>query len=346
MPQASLAVNVLVTIRWNPVVQSAVLSVEPVMVTVAAPHASDAVGLITVGIASLQLISTLAGVLVNTGARLSVDHVIVLDAVAVLPQASLAVNVLVCEREQLLLEILPSLEVMVVFPQASVAVAEPSAALISAADGLQPRVVVVPPLDITGAVRSSLAHVIVLDAVAVLPQASLAVHVLVCEREHPLLVTLPSFEVIVVLPQASVADAVPSAALISAAVGLQPSVVVVPPVVTTGAVLSGVQVIVLDAVAVLPQASLAVNVLVCEREHVLLVILPSLEVIVVLPQASVAVAEPSAALISAVDGLQPNVVVVPLLDITGAVRSSLAHVIVLDTVAVLPQASLAVHVLV
>ena len=73
---------------------------------------------------------------------------------------------------------LPSLEVMVVLPQASVAVAVPSAALISDADGLQPNVVVVPPVNIDGIVLS-LVHVIVLDAVAVLPQASLAVNVLV-----------------------------------------------------------------------------------------------------------------------------------------------------------------------
>ena len=77
-----------------------------------------------------------------------------------------------------MLEILPSLEVMVVFPQASVAVAEPSAALISAADGLQPSEVVVPFVVITGAVLSAV-HVMVLDAVAVLPHASLAVNVLV-----------------------------------------------------------------------------------------------------------------------------------------------------------------------
>ena len=77
-----------------------------------------------------------------------------------------------------MLVILPSLEVMVVLPQASVAVAVPSAALMSAADGLQPSVVVVPPVAITGTVLSA-DHVIVLDAVAVLPQASLAVNVLV-----------------------------------------------------------------------------------------------------------------------------------------------------------------------
>ena len=39
----------------------------------------------------------------------------------------------------------------------------------------------------------------------------------------------------------------------------------------------------------------------------MLVILPSVEVIVVLPQASDAVAVPSAALISAADGLHPSV---------------------------------------
>ena len=74
--------------------------------------------------------------------------------------------------------------------------------------------------------------------------------------------------------------------------------------------------------------------------------LPSFEVIVVLPHASVAVAVPRAALISAADGLQPSVVVVPLVDTTGAVTSLAAQVIVLAAVAVLPHASLAVHVLV
>ena len=67
----------------------------PVMVTVGDPHASDAVGLTTAGIATLQLRSMLAAVLVNTGTPLSKIQVTVLDAVAVLPQASLAVHVLV-----------------------------------------------------------------------------------------------------------------------------------------------------------------------------------------------------------------------------------------------------------
>ena len=84
---------------------------------------------------------------------------------------------------------------------------------------------------------------------------------------HPLLPTVPSLAADTVgVPQPSVAVAVPSAPLISPEVGLQPSVVVVPPVVITGAVLSAVQVTVRDAVDVLPQASLAVHVLVCVRD--------------------------------------------------------------------------------
>ena len=86
---------------------------------------------------------------------------------------------------------------------------------------------------ITGGVTSAI-HVTVLDAVAVLPQASIAVNVLVCERCTAVVVTVPSVEDTVVVLQPSVAVAVPRAALISAADGLQPSVVVVPPVVIDG----------------------------------------------------------------------------------------------------------------
>jgi len=59
-------------------------------------------------------------------------------------------------------------------------------------------------------------------------------------------------------------------------------------------------------VAVLPQPSLAVNVLVCEALHEEVVIDPSVDVIVVVLQPSVAVAEPSAAAISEAEGLQPS----------------------------------------
>ena len=61
----------------------------------------------------------------------------------------------------------------------------------------------------------------VCDAVDELPHASIAVHVLVCERLHPVEPTVPSLGVAVTLPQASVAVAVPSAASIAAEDGLQ-----------------------------------------------------------------------------------------------------------------------------
>src|SRR5262245_41785286 len=102
----------------------------------------------------------------------------------------------------------------------------------------------------------------VLDAVAVLPHASMAVNVLVCEAEHEVVDTLPSVNVIVGVLHPSVAVAEPSAALIAEDVGLQPSVVGPTLTVITGPVTSLVQVTVLEVVAVLPQPSLAVNVLV------------------------------------------------------------------------------------
>jgi hypothetical protein len=59
--------------------------------------------------------------------------------VAVLPQASTAVNILVCEAEQEEVVIVPSVNVTVAVLHASVAVAVPSAAEIADEVGLQPR---------------------------------------------------------------------------------------------------------------------------------------------------------------------------------------------------------------
>ena len=75
---------------------------------------------------------------------------------------------------------------------------------------------------ITGAVWL-VVHITVLVMVAVLPQASLAVNVLVCEALHEVVVIVPSVDVIVDVLQPSVAVAVPSAAEIADEVGLQPS---------------------------------------------------------------------------------------------------------------------------
>ena len=71
---------------------------------------------------------------------LSEVHVTVLDMVADLPHPSVAVNVLVCEREQLLLLLLmpPSLCVIDAELHPSVADALPNAAVISLARGLHP----------------------------------------------------------------------------------------------------------------------------------------------------------------------------------------------------------------
>ena len=162
-------------------------------------------------------------------------------------------------------------EVIVGVAHASVAVAEPSALSIAAEDGLQPRppFAGVPVAVIVGAVTSAV-HVAVRDVVAVLPQASVAVNVLVCECEHPLLSIIPVDEVTVGVPHASVAVAEPNAPSIAPADGLHPRVKSSPVALMVGAVTSSVHVAVRDVVAVLPQASVAVNVLVCDREHPLL----------------------------------------------------------------------------
>jgi hypothetical protein len=76
---------------------------------------------------------------VNVGVGEQRVQLTVLDTVAVLPQASTAVNVLVCDALQELVVIAPSLTVIVGVLQPSVAVAEPRALAISLAAGLQPR---------------------------------------------------------------------------------------------------------------------------------------------------------------------------------------------------------------
>ena len=96
-------------------------------------------------------------------------------------------------------------------------VADPSAALIAAADGLHPSDVdPVAVSVITGGVISNV-HVTVLDAVPTLPQASVAVHVLVSDLAHPVDPTGLSDAVGVIVPlQLSDATAPPSASLIAA----------------------------------------------------------------------------------------------------------------------------------
>ena len=134
--------------------------------------------------------------------------------------------------------------------------------MISLASGLHPSVSDVPPLVRVGGVTSSI-QLDDLEAVDVLPHASLANQVLTWLRwQAPPLITLPSLEVIVTAPQASLAVAVPNAPLISLAAGLHPKNDPLPPVVIVGGVRSTIHATVLAIVDVLLQPSFAVNVLV------------------------------------------------------------------------------------
>jgi hypothetical protein len=168
--------------------------------------------------------ATEAGVIIIVGGLGALNQVTVLVTVAVLPQASIAENVLVCEEEQVVVDTTPSVNVTVGVPQPSVAVADPSAAVISEAAGLHPSDVAVPVAVMVGGVRS-LVQLTVLVMVAVLLHASVAINVLTSERRQPLLDTAPSLDVTVGVPQPSVAVADPSAAVISEAAGLQPRVI-------------------------------------------------------------------------------------------------------------------------
>ena len=119
----------------------------------------------------------------------------------------------------------------------------------------------------------------------------------------------------------------PSAASISATEGLQPSVVIVLVAVTTGALRSRIHVTVEAAVAELPQPSDAMNVLVCEAEQEVVTTAPSVKLTAGVPQAAEAVAVPSAALISAAEGLHPSVVILLMIVIVGGL-GALVHVTV------------------
>ena len=121
----------------------------------------------------------------------------------------------------------------------------------------------------------------------------------------------------------SVADAVPSAAVIADGEGLQPNGTVVYDPVNEGGVTSTIHETVRVVVVVLPHASLAVNVLTCDRVQLLVCTVPSVNVIVGVLHASVAVALPREAVIADEVGLHPNDTDVydPVND--GAVRSTI-----------------------
>src|SRR5215216_276494 len=186
-------------------------------------------------------------------------NVRVCEAVAVLPQASVTVQVFVTENEQPDPVSVPTTPVAVSpVEQLSVTAAAPNAFAISVAVGLQFKVVGAARV-ITGA-SVSLVNVTVCEADAELPQASVTVQVFVTENEQPLPVSVPTTPVAArPVEQLSVTVAAPNAFAISVAVGLQLSAPGADKLIT-GASVSLVNVTVCEADAELPQASVTVHV--------------------------------------------------------------------------------------
>ena len=159
--------------------------------------------------------------MLNVGGVISTVQVTVLEALAILPHASLAVKVLVCERSQPLTTTAPSTVVNVGEPQASEAVATPRPDIMSEGSGLQPRSVGPPVIVTNGGVTSTI-QLAVLVTTELLPHPSAAINVLVCERLQPFTVTALVDTRNVGGLHASVTVAVPSTDSIPLMVGLQP----------------------------------------------------------------------------------------------------------------------------
>ena len=155
----------------------------------------------------------------------------------------------------------PSAAVIVTVAHASEAVATPRPDVICEEDGLQPRSVGPPEIVNNGAVISD-AQLAVRITIVELPQSSAAINVLVCERLQPFTVIALVDTSNVGAPQLSDAVATPSVVFNTTGSGLQPRLIVAEPMFNVGGVISTVQMTVLEAVVVLPHASLATNSLV------------------------------------------------------------------------------------
>jgi hypothetical protein len=287
-------------------------------------------------------------VAVINGASESTVQVTVRETeIAGFPQASLTLKVLVCEKRQGPPVTRPSDGMGVPTAQLSAAVAVPRAESIAAPDGLHPNANVVPVAVITGTSESTVQVTVRDTGIAGLPQSSLTLNVLVCEKRHGPPVTISSVGTGVPTEQLSDAVAVPSAASISAPVGLHPSAKVVPVAVITGTSESIDQVTVRETdIAGFPQASVTSNVLVCDKRQGAPVTGPSDDVGVPTPQSSSAVAVPSAESMAAAEGLHPNVNVVPVAVMTGNVVSNVQVTVRETGIAGLPHASVTLNVLV
>ena len=220
-------------------------------VNVGVPQLSVAVGMVQEGVPEHSIVVG-PGRGEITGGVVS-STLIVWDAFATLPQASVAVHILVVLYDPGQLPgVVTSANVNVGVPQLSVAVGVVH-------DGVPEHSIVVGPGrgEITGGVVSS--TLIVWDAFATLPQASVAVHVLVIEYslgQLPGVVT--SANVKVGVPQLSVAvgvvhDGLPEHSIVEGPGNAE----------ITGGVVSTI-LNVWEAFVTLPQASVAVHVLVIE----------------------------------------------------------------------------------
>jgi hypothetical protein len=185
-------------------------------VIVGVPQASVATATPAAGTPDgLQPRSEPAGHDVIVGGVTSTVQVKTCAQVDVFPHPSVAVYVLVCDLRQPLVDIVPRAEVIVGVPQASVAITVPAA---GTPDGLHPRSEPTGHDVIVGGVTSTV-QVKTCAQVDVFPHPSVAVYVLVCDLRQPLVDIEPRAEVIVGVPQASVATTVPAAGTPD---GLQP----------------------------------------------------------------------------------------------------------------------------
>ena len=150
----------------------------------------------------------------------------------------------------------PSVKVTVGVLHAAVAVAEPRAALISEADGLQPSVATAPVIIIVGGL-GPLVHVTVLEAVEVLPQASTCSKCsCLRSRARQLLYTAPSARC-----YSCSAAGISCSSSTKCSSNIRSRWITTKRcdstcIVITGGVRSAIHVTVLEVVAVLPQASL------------------------------------------------------------------------------------------
>jgi len=283
------SVNVHVRVTTNEFAHEPCVTTSTPSAVIVPEQLSVAVNETLAGTSAAQEAVTAAGAAGATGLVVSCT-LNVAEVVEAFPQASVAVKITVTAAEQSLLSALKLL-VHVTAEQASVAAAPPwlfnqSLSAVVLPDPSHSTTMFEAWVLITGAVTSWTLMVCV--AVDELPQASVAVHVRVIEYEpaHSPCVVASAKVSVIALPQASVAVAVANCGVAG-----QLIVETAGNSAITGAVVSST-LMVCVAVDALPQASVAVHVLVTEYEpaHWPFVVTSVNVNVIALPQASVAVA--------------------------------------------------------